>query len=207
MTIVAHSRSYVIGVDCHARTHTYAIIDPRTGELLGCEQFPTTPPGLDRAINWAARRTGGDATTLWAIEGVATYGAQLARAVTNAGFDVVEAPRTSARARHGIGKSDPIDARMIAAATLSLDDTQPRRPRQDTGTRAALRTLVAARDMMAGERTMNINALTALLRVNSLGIDARRSLTGTRIATVSKWRARTEPLETQIARAEAIRLA
>ncbi|MCB8046025.1 hypothetical protein JM654_23470 [Microbacterium oxydans] len=69
MTIVAQSRSYVIGVDCHARTHTYAIIDPRTGEQLGCEQFLTTPSGLNRAISWAARRTGGDATTLWAIEG------------------------------------------------------------------------------------------------------------------------------------------
>ncbi|WP_426621477.1 hypothetical protein [Microbacterium sp. As-52] len=69
MTIVAQSRSYVIGVDCHARTHTYAIIDPRTGEQLGCEQFPTTPPGIHRAISWAARRTGGDASTLWAIEG------------------------------------------------------------------------------------------------------------------------------------------
>ncbi|WP_029259815.1 MULTISPECIES: IS110 family transposase [unclassified Microbacterium] len=80
MTIVAQSRSYVIGVDCHARTHTYAIIDPRTGEQLGCEQFPTTPPGIHRAIGWAARRTGGDASTLWAIEGVATYGAQIARA-------------------------------------------------------------------------------------------------------------------------------
>ena len=28
LTIVAHSRPYVIGVDCHARTHTYAIIGP-----------------------------------------------------------------------------------------------------------------------------------------------------------------------------------
>ncbi|MEA1264578.1 IS110 family transposase [Microbacterium sp. STF-2] len=194
-------------MDCHARTHTYAIIDPRTGEQLGCEQFPTTPPGIHRAIGWAARRTGGDASTLWAIEGVATYGAQIARAVADAGFDVVEAPQTSARARHGIGKSDPIDARMIAAATLGLDDTQLRQPRQDTGVRAALRTLVAARDMMAGERTMNINALTALLRVNDLGVDARKSLTRTQIATVTKWRERTETLETQIARAEAIRLA
>lgn len=185
MTIVAQSRSYVIGVDCHARTHTYAIIDPRTGELLGCEQFPTTPSGISRAVSWAARRAGGDASTLWAIEGVATYGAQLARAVADAGFDVVEAPQMSARARHGIGKSDPIDARMIARATLGLDDTQLRQPRRDTGARAALRTLVAARDMMAVERTMNINALTALLRVNSLGIDARRSLTGTQISMVS----------------------
>lgn len=206
MTIVAQSRSYVIGVDCHARTHTYAVIDPRTGEQLGCEQFPTSPSGISRAISWAARRTGGDATTLWAIEGVATYGAQLARMVADTGFDVVEAPATTARARHGLGKSDPIHARLIAAATLGLDDTQLRQPRQDRGIPAALRTLVAARDMMAGERTMNINALTALLRVHSLGIEARKPLMASQITTVTRWRERAEPIEMQIARAEAIRL-
>lgn len=47
----------------------------------------------------------------------------------------------------------------------------------DDGARHALRVLVAARDQMAVEKTMNINALTALLRTNDLGIDARQSLT------------------------------
>lgn len=73
--------------------------------------------------------------------------------------------------------------------------------------RAALRTLVSARDMMTSERTMNVNALTALLRVNGLGVDARRALTASQIATISRWRERDEPLEALIAREEAIRLA
>lgn len=149
MTIVAHSRPYVIGVDCHARTHTYAITDAGTGQQLDCEQFPTTKAGMQRALTWAARRTGGDASVVWVIEGIATYGAQLARIVTDAGYDIVEAPRMSARSRRGIGKSDPLDARAIAAAVLSCDEAQLRHPRRDDGVRAALRTLVAARDQGA----------------------------------------------------------
>ena len=71
MTIVAHSRSFVIGVDTHAKTHTHAIIDPM-GQMLGCEQFPTTAQGVARAIAWVGRRTTGQADALWMIECVAT---------------------------------------------------------------------------------------------------------------------------------------
>ena len=111
MTIVAYSRSFVIGVDTHAKTHTYAVIETASGQLLGCEQFPTTPPGIARAIGWIGRLTAGDAEAVWAIEGVATYGARLARSVAEAGYAVVEAPRMSAKARRGVGKSDQLDAR------------------------------------------------------------------------------------------------
>ncbi|MBW4032668.1 MAG: IS110 family transposase [Acidobacteria bacterium] len=207
MTIVAHSRPYVIGVDCHARTHTYAIIDTHTGQQLGCEQFPTSGPGIVRAITWVGQRTGGDADALWVIEGVASYGAGLAHVVTDAGYEVVEAPRMNARGRRGVGKSDPLDAHTIATTVLGLEETQLRQPRQDQGTRAALRTLVAARDQLTQERTMNINALTALVRVNSLGIDARKPLTAPQVTTVSRWRERDEPMEAVIAREEAVRLA
>jgi len=54
---------------------------------------------------------------------------------------------------------------------------------------------------------MNVNALTALLRVNDLGVDARKPLAASQITTVARWRERDEPLEDVIARAEAIRLA
>jgi hypothetical protein len=89
LTIVVHSRPYVIGVDCDARTHTYAIIDTRTGQQLGCEQFPASGPGIARAITWVGQRTGGDADALWVIEGVASYCAALAHVVTDAGYEVV----------------------------------------------------------------------------------------------------------------------
>ncbi len=89
MTIVAHSHPYVVGVDTHARTHTFAILAASTGELIATEQFATSP-GMDRAIAWAARRTDGDLATLWVIEGVVTYGARLAAAAGQAGYEIVE---------------------------------------------------------------------------------------------------------------------
>lgn len=207
MSVISQSRPFVIGVDCHARTHTYAVIDALTGQVLACEQFPAAHAGLCRALSWVARRTGGDATALWVIEGIGTYGAGIARVVADAGYDVVEAPRMNARGRRGTGKSDPLDAQRIAAGVLGLDEQQLRRPRQDQGVRAALRMLVSAREQLATERTMKVNALTALLRVNALGIDARRPLAKAQILTVSKWRERDESLEVVVAREEAVRIA
>jgi transposase len=88
-----------------------------------------------------------------------------------------------------------------------LNDARLRRPRADEGTRQALRVLVTARDQMAQEKTLNINALTALLRINELGIDARKPLTTEQIGQVSRWQHRNEPLATATARGEAVRLA
>lgn len=207
MTIVAHAHPFVIGVDTHARTHTLAVLVAATGQLVATDQFPTTDAGLHRAVSWAACRTGGELSALWVIEGVASYGAHLASVVGQAGFEVVEAARMDTRAHRGAGKSDPLDARRIAAAVLSLEPEQLRRPRSDDGIRAALRVHVTARDHMTTERTATVNALTALLRVAALGIDARKSLTTKQISDITRWRSRSEDVATTAARAEAARLA
>ena len=141
------------------------------------------------------------------IEGAASYGAVLACAVAARGYQIVEAARMDARTHHGVGKSDLLDAQRIGRAVLPLDQSQLRRPRLNDGVRAALRVLVTAREAMTGERTRHINALTALLRVSDLGLDTHKALTGSKIAEVSRWRARAEELSLSIARAEAIRLA
>src|SRR4029434_3375972 len=170
-------------------------------------QPQATPPPHQRAHNVVARRTGGDLDTLWVVEGVGTYGARLARAAADAGYSVAEAARMNARANRGVGKSDPLDACRIAQDVLPLDVAQLRRPRTDDGVRAAVRVLIASRDHISVERTAAINALTALLRVAELGVDARRALTGGQNALVAAWRTREEALGTQVARAEAVRLA
>lgn len=206
MPIVAHARPFVVGVDTHARSHALSILATPNGEVLDDAQFPTTEAGIIRAIAWVARRTGGDPGALWVIEGAAMFGARLAAAAAHAGYQVVEAARMSAATRRGVGKSDPLDARRIAAAVMPLDVDELRRPRRDDGVRAALRVLMAARDHMTTERTAAVNALTALLRVTDLGIDARRPLTSRQIADVSRWRARTEEIGAATARAEAVRL-
>ncbi|MGM7671623.1 IS110 family transposase [Microbacterium sp. A93] len=176
MTIVANPFTYVIGADAHARTHTLAVLEARTGARIDTQAFPTTPAGLSRAVAWSGRRTSGLVDVLIAIEGIGSYGAGLACCCQDAGYRVVESFPTPARERRGRGKSDEIDAELIARSVLSIDIEQLRDPRQDTGIRAALRVLISARDLVNLERTRSINALTALLRTADLGIDARTSL-------------------------------
>ena len=207
MTIVAHAYPFVIGVDAHARSHAVAVVACPTGEVVDETQFPATVAGLQRAVSWVARRTGGDLAVLWVIEGVGTYGARLARAANDAGYAVAEAGRMSARANRGVGKSDPLDARRIAQSVLAVDVAMLRRPRADDGVRAAVRVLIASRDHISTERTSAANALTALIRVADLGIDARRPLTAAQITAMAAWRARDEDLATTVARKEAGRLA
>lgn len=207
MSIVAHSYPFVVGVDTHARNHVYAILAAKTGELLDTKEFPTTNAGVNRAISWVARRTNADADTLWVIEGAASYGAILAGTVAADGYPVAEAPLMGTRTRYGTGKSDELDAQHLAVAALGLPLEKLRRPRLNEGVRQALRILVTSRNAMSTERTRAVNALTALLRTNGLGFDARRALSGTKIAQVSLWRVRDEELSLSIARTEAVRLA
>ncbi|NLS10009.1 IS110 family transposase [Nesterenkonia sp. MY13] len=123
---------------------------------------------------WVARRTEADADTLWVIEGAATYGAILAGTVAAHRYPVAEAPRMEAKIRRGVGKSDALDAHQIATATLGLPVEKLRRPRLDDGVRQSVQILATARESMSKDRTRSVNALTALVRANELGLDARK---------------------------------
>ena len=57
MPIVADEYTHVIGVDTHAKTHAYVILDTRTGGMIDTATFPTNPAGLARALAWIDRRT------------------------------------------------------------------------------------------------------------------------------------------------------
>jgi hypothetical protein len=46
VTIVADEYDHVIGVDTHARTHTYAILHAGTGRIVDTATFPTTSAGI-----------------------------------------------------------------------------------------------------------------------------------------------------------------
>lgn len=207
LTIVAQTRPFVIGVDCHARTHLrhHRDQDQATDRLLAVpdhlgRDFPRTCLGR-------RRRTDGDMACLCVDEGIGSYGARLARAVIDAGYDVAEAPRMNARGRRAIGKSDLLDAAAIGTAVIGLEESQLRAARKDEGNRAGLRILTAARDQLSRERTMNVNALIALFRAHDLGIDARKPLVPAQFATITRWRERDEQIELLIAREEAVRLA
>lgn len=207
LTIVAELFEHVVGIDTHARTHTYCLIAAATGAVIETATFPTTKAGNARAISWIVRRTSG--SVLAAVEGTSSYGAGITAALGEAGFDVAEV-RPAARSTHAQhGKSDTIDAEAAARAVLGRHFHQLAKPRQ-SGQRAALRVLLASRSILDQQRTANRNALLALLRSVDLGVDARKPLTEAQVRTIAAWRigrsvAQHDPLA--IARREARRLA
>ena len=98
LSIVADNYRFVVGVDTHAATHTYALLESPSGKELGTETFPTTPAGLGRAVAWLGRRTGGDIDgVLISAEGTGSYGAVMADLVSQTGYRVVEAPTPSSK--------------------------------------------------------------------------------------------------------------
>ena len=145
--------------------------------------------------------------TLWVIEGSASYGAILTGMILADGFEVAKAPRVDSQHRYGLGKTDDRDSFQMARTALGLSVDKLRRPRQGSGVRQAVKILVASRELMGRECTSSINALTALVRSTSLGIDARHVLSRRQIEQISAWRQREETVELRIARGEAKRLA
>ena len=207
MTIVAQLFEHVVGIDTHARTHTYCLIAAATGAVIDTATFPTTKTGNARAITWIVRRTSG--SVLAAVEGTSSYGAGITAAMSEAGFDVAEV-RPAARSTHAHrGKSDALDAETAARAVLGREFDRLAKPRQ-AGRRTALRVLLASRSILDQQRTANRNALLALLRSVDLGIDARKPLTDAQVRTISAWRTSRDTAEHDplaITRREARRLA
>lgn len=206
MSTVRDQYCTIVGVDTHARTNTYAILAAVSGSITDTATFPTSPPGLARAIAWIDRRSE-RGRTLVAIEGASSYGATLTRALRGTDLDVCEVrpPRRTSRA--GRGKSDDIDA-VAAARTVLADDVSALLEPRAEGVRAALRILLNARDAMEHQGTANRLMLTSLLRTCDLGVDARKALTDAQVTQISHWRSRSaDDVEASIARAEARRLA
>lgn len=206
--IVSEQYEFVIGVDTHAATHTFALVSARTGAVLRNAVFAASAAGLSRAQDWLTRHAGGR-PALVAVEGTGSFGAILTDRLQSAGLEVVEAAAMPGGGRRGSGKSDELDAARIARAVLGLPLTELRAPRALSTDRArvAMRVLVVAREQMTGERTRAVNALTALVRTVDLGIDARKPLTASQIRTIAAWRDRDEDATTATCRHEAVRLA
>lgn len=206
MTIVAEQYTHVVGVDTHAKTHTFSMLAAATGAVIGTDTFPTTGAGMSQAVEWIRRRTP-TGNVLVAVEGTSSYGARLTRLLEVDCFDVCEARPPRRQSRNAHGKSDEIDAVTAARSVLGTATTELVSPRAE-GLREALRILLAARRSMDTQRTGARNALTALLRTLDPGIDARSPLTAAQVATVQGWRARHgDGAAAAAARAEARRLA
>ncbi len=145
----------VIGADTHLDTiHLGAITD--MGKLLGDAEFATTPAGYAAAIGWAQDF---GAVLIAGVEGTASYGAGLTRALQGAGIEVAEVSRPDRAARRRQGKSDPLDA--YAAARTALSGEGLAVPKDEhTGALAAL--LIARRGAVKA-RTAALNQIKAML--------------------------------------------
>lgn len=191
MTTVAQSRLFVIGVDT-TPVPTLTRCSPPTASIWIQRPSPDTRACRARAIAWAGRRTSGDPGALWVVEGIGSYAAQLARQAGHAGYRAIEAARMGCTGRRGIGKSDrstpgasprPFSPRRRAAAHSPDGRRNP----------GAAQILLTTRDELTGERTIRMTALTALIRITHLGIDARGPLGARKITEISRWRPRGGP--------------
>lgn len=205
--IVADVFERVVGVDTHARTHTFCVIDARTGAVIAGAAFPNTAPGHSRALSWINRQSPA-MNVLAAVEGTSSYGAGITAALGAAGIEVTEA-RPVGRRRDRAGKSDVIDAELAARSVLGVERERIPVPRQSSE-REDLRILLASRRILDQQRTANRNALTALLRTVDLGVDARKPLHDNQIRVIAAWRIIQNPVAASnhtVARREARRLA
>lgn len=204
MTIVAAMFDHVVGIDTHARSHTFCIVETRTGAVIDAATFPTTKPGLGRAVAWVQRRCPGG--VLAAVEGTSSYGTSITAGLESEGIEVTEVRPASKAARAHAGKSDSIDAEWAARSVIGREYDRLARPR-DSGKRAALRVLLAARHLIDHQRTANRNALIALVRSCDLGVDGRRPLTDRQLRTIAAWRVSRGDDPVTLIRREARRLA
>ncbi len=154
-TILTESTLIVAGADTHLDTIHVAAIS-MTGSLIGDREFPTTRTGYAAAIRFLTSL--GQVERI-GVEGTASYGAGLTRALTAAGIDVVEVSRAVKSTRRLKGKSDPLDA--YSAARTALADNGLATPKDDAT--AGLRALHIARRSAVKQRTAVINQLRAML--------------------------------------------
>ncbi|MWV51423.1 IS110 family transposase (plasmid) [Rathayibacter sp. VKM Ac-2803] len=201
--IVAHHYDHVVGVDTHARTHTYAVVATKTGEILGTKAFPVTTAAIDRAIAWVRGVARG--SVLFAMEGTGSYGASLGRALQRDGivFCEVRPPKKSSRVR---GKTDEIDAIAAATSAMGIELDSLTRPKAD-GLRNALRVTLDVRRDMEIRRTSARNQLNALVRTTDFGLDTRRALADRGVQRLVDLDAQCSDVAERIIRAEAVRLA
>jgi transposase len=160
----------VVGVDTHRDTHEVEIALP-TGTPIGTRQISNDSSGYAELLAWIVDHAPGPRVVV-SIEGTRSFGVGLARAVAAAGLTVIESEQPNRKARHGKGKSDPIDAHLAVLAALRLDADRLPEPRAD-GDREALRILLGTRHELTVAGTGQINRLRALLLA---GEDTERDL-------------------------------
>lgn len=147
------------GVDTHADFHWLCVLDAAGREALS-ERFPATPEGYDAL---AAAILGAGEPVAIGVEGTATYGAGLARRLSELGLPTWEVLQPERRGRpRGSRKSDPLDARRAARKAMSGDGLSV--PKSRDGWVESVRALMAARGRLVSSATAAANAALGIIR-------------------------------------------
>lgn len=155
--MLAEGADFVVGVDTHAQRHAFAVVEVRTGALVGDWQLPACADGYREALRRVVELAPG--RRLWALEGTGCYGAGLTRSLLAAGERVREVERPLRRGVNARLKTDALDALRAARAALERPLAHPR----DGGVREALRVLLATREQAVQVRRVGLNQLRALV--------------------------------------------
>ena len=108
------------GVDTHQDVHVAAVVDG-VGRVLGSESFAVEESGYRRMVTWFESR--GQLVRV-GVEGTGSYGAGLARYLTEMNIEVVEVNRPNRQLRRQKGgKTDSVDAEAAARAAASGEAT------------------------------------------------------------------------------------
>ena len=147
----------IIGVDTHKDQHVAVAIDGR-GVRLGEKHVSVATCGYEELERWSCSL---GRVHAFGIEGTGSYGAGLARFLTDRNYTVVEVNRPDRSVRYRKGKSDPTDAEMAARSVLAgvADAT----PKSGKGEVEMIRMLKSTKNSAVKARTQAVNQMKALV--------------------------------------------
>ena len=149
----------VIGCDTHRDSHSVAVVDATSQQILGQFEIPATGAGYREALQNVTGVLIGRRRA-WAIEGTGSYGKGLTRYLTNRGEMVIEISRPLRPAKRSQPKTDALDA--IVAARTAIAQTGHNTPRAGQ-TREAIRVLLIARESATMTRARSLKQIKALV--------------------------------------------
>jgi transposase len=174
----------IVGVDTHGEVHVAAVVDPQ-GRLLGSRSFPSSAWGHRALERWVMTK---GRVGAFGVEGTGSWGAGLARALSQQGHRVVEVDRPDRRTRRQKGKSDTIDAEAAARAVLAGTATGTPKTRQ--GPVEMIRALRVARRSAVKARSQAARQLHSLVATapQSLRDELRTLALPPLVATCARFR-------------------
>ena len=183
--MLADELDYVIGVDTHRDEHVLAVVTAPAGAVVARRAIGADGRGYREALRFAERVAPG--RRAWAVEGTGSYGAGLARSLSEHGEAVLEINRTPRSERRLVGKDDSLDAVRTARAALASETLALPRSGER---REALRVLLVARSSAVDVRREALTQLRAVIVTapEPLRQELRRLSEGKLLARCSRLR-------------------